>query len=185
MVDAPWGETVACGLLPLGGDTLGRWVWSPQAQGVFALPGGSLYYVRGRMNPMQILPGRPSYINALLMQSRGFKQAVACTRCQDRKKRSVFPECRRVPGHFGSCCGNCKWPDKASYCRFPTVITLDSSSDSEPDPPPSPRSPRRLPPPPDNDDDDEDERPFKRQRCTQKRPNGCPRGGDQTPIVID
>ncbi|KAF7545974.1 hypothetical protein G7Z17_g8761 [Cylindrodendrum hubeiense] len=22
----------------------------------------------------------------------------------------------RLPGHFGGCCGNCKWPDRAARC---------------------------------------------------------------------
>ena len=43
-----------------------------------------------------------------------------------------FPECRRVQGHFGGCCGNCKWPDHAARCRFPTVIDLDSDGGDDP-----------------------------------------------------
>jgi hypothetical protein len=27
-----------------------------------------------------------------------------------------FPFCKSLPGYFGGCCGNCKWPDRAARC---------------------------------------------------------------------
>ncbi|KAE8334105.1 hypothetical protein BDV24DRAFT_170591 [Aspergillus arachidicola] len=59
---------------------------------------------------------RPSYVNTLLIQSRGHRLAEPCTRCRRGQGRLLFPECRQVPGAFGGACANCKWPDKASQC---------------------------------------------------------------------
>ncbi|KAF2228379.1 hypothetical protein EV356DRAFT_581615 [Viridothelium virens] len=41
-----------------------------------------------------------------------------CNDCA-RKGLHPFPECRRVRGHFGGCCANCKWQDHAKSCRWP------------------------------------------------------------------
>ncbi|OJD25841.1 hypothetical protein ACJ73_02793 [Blastomyces percursus] len=44
---------------------------SPQVRAILALPGQDILFVRGSMNEHQILSHRPSYINAILIQSRG------------------------------------------------------------------------------------------------------------------
>ncbi|KAL4958604.1 DUF3716 domain-containing protein [Aspergillus stella-maris] len=59
---------------------------------------------------------RDSYINALLIQSRGQYLEVPCTTCQNVRGQLAFPECRHVPGAFGGACGNCKWPDHGLRC---------------------------------------------------------------------
>ena len=41
-----------------------------------------------------------------------------------------FLECRRVPGHFGGCCGNCKWPDHGARC---TANNDDDDDDDDSD----------------------------------------------------
>ena len=42
-----------------------------------------------------------------------------CRECQRLGlDRTVFPECRRIQGQFGGCCGNCKWPDHGARCRW-------------------------------------------------------------------
>ncbi|KAH6974058.1 hypothetical protein EDB80DRAFT_831108 [Ilyonectria destructans] len=33
-----------------------------------------------------------------------------------RRPPSPFPHCNRLLGHFGGCCGNCKWPDRSAPC---------------------------------------------------------------------
>jgi len=65
---------------------------------------------------------RDSYVNAWLIQSRGARASVPCTKCQQQMDldpdsyAKPFPYCIRLPGHFGGCCGNCKWPDAAIRC---------------------------------------------------------------------
>jgi hypothetical protein len=84
---------------------------------VLGLPGQDVEFVRGSITPAQVGTHRPSYINAILIQSRGVVQAPACDACSAaRPGFRPFPECRRVPGHFGGCCGNCKWRDHAARC---------------------------------------------------------------------
>ncbi|PGH15888.1 hypothetical protein AJ79_02055 [Helicocarpus griseus UAMH5409] len=68
------------------------------------------------MNERQVLSHRPSYINAILIQSRGRPEVQACIACRSGPGLHPFPECRRLPGHFGGACGNCKWRDHASRC---------------------------------------------------------------------
>jgi hypothetical protein len=65
---------------------------------------------------------RPSYINAVLIQSRGIFVGAPCSACASQMRLSIhgwakpFPVCVRLPGHFGGCCGNCKWRDHAARC---------------------------------------------------------------------
>lgn len=89
---------------------------SPQARGVLALPGQAVLVVRGSATEQQIRTHRPSYVNALLIQSRGRPEVQACTACRGGPGLRPFPECRRLPGHFDGACGNCKWRDHASRC---------------------------------------------------------------------
>ena len=104
-------------VLVVGGQQLSPYVHSPQGRAVLALPGADVPFVRGAITPAQVGSHRPSYLNAILIQSRGVVSAVACDACAgDRPGLRPFPECRRVPGHFGGCCGNCKWRDHAVRC---------------------------------------------------------------------
>ena len=104
-------------VLVVGGQQMAAWVHSPQGRAVLALPGQDVVFVRGAITPNQVASHRPSYINAILIQSRGNVVLNPCTACQGpRPGFRPFPECRRVPGHFGGCCGNCKWRDHASKC---------------------------------------------------------------------
>jgi hypothetical protein len=124
----------------VGGQELAPWVHSAPAQAVLRLPGCSVAWVRGSITLPQILSHRPSYINAILIQSRGRPERRACLTC----RRSIsgprpFPECRRVPGHFGGACGNCKWRDHASRCTVrdglgEEQIDGDNDSDESEDP---------------------------------------------------
>jgi hypothetical protein len=62
----------------------------------------------------QILTGRPSYINAILIASRGKQMAVPCT----RNKRRLFRDSIRIPGIWLGACAGCKWLDRAKVCGF-------------------------------------------------------------------
>jgi hypothetical protein len=39
-----------------------------------------------------------------------------------------FPECRRLPGHFGGACVNCKWRDYTARCTVRDENENDSGS---------------------------------------------------------
>ncbi|KAL1954481.1 hypothetical protein VTO42DRAFT_1157 [Malbranchea cinnamomea] len=73
-------------------------------------------FVRGSMSEHQILSHRPSYISAILIQYRECMEVQACTACRGGPGLRPFPECRRLPDHFGGACGNCKWRNHASHC---------------------------------------------------------------------
>ena len=104
---------------------------------LYALPGRDVRYRRNSITPQQIQSRRPSYINAILIQRAGVVQTPPCLQCQRRGMRP-FPECRRAPGHFGGCCGNCKWRDHAAGCtvRDGQDLEEESSSESDGDNPP-------------------------------------------------
>jgi Protein of unknown function (DUF3716) len=163
---APQGLLVVAPRLPVGGQELAPLVHSQLGRAVLVLPGQPISYRPGQITPEQVLMHRPSYINALLIQSRGVVQVPACTRCQ--RGRGPFPECRRVQGHFGGCCGNCKWPDAAARCVFPITINVDSDSDS----------------PDDDDDEAEDVKPVVRQQDTSRAIEG-PGVAAAHPILIE
>jgi hypothetical protein len=58
---------------------------------------------------------RPSYLNGVLIQSRG-RTGMTCTACTQNPDRGPFTDCRRAAGHFDGACGNCKWRDHAARC---------------------------------------------------------------------
>lgn len=127
-------------VLPIGGQQLAPWVHSPQSQAVLALPGQDVPFVRGAISGNQIMTHRPSYINALLIQSRGRREEQACSACRDGPRLRPFPECARVPGHFGGAYGNCKWRDHTARCsvRDQKGGTGGSHTGSQQRPPPPP-----------------------------------------------
>ena len=86
-------------VLVVGGQQMAAWVHSPQGRAVLALPGQDVVFVRGAITPNQVASHRPSYINAILIQSRGNVVLNPCTACQgSRPGLRPFPECRRLPG---------------------------------------------------------------------------------------
>jgi hypothetical protein len=124
--------------LPVGQQQLAPWVHSPQGQTVLRLPGRDVSYVRGTISAHQLLGmHRPSYVNAVLIQSRGMDHRRPCSACRGGAGFRPFPECRRLPGHFGGACGNCKWRDHASRCSVRDTdsegTTIDHTSDSDED----------------------------------------------------
>lgn len=104
-------------VLIVGQQQLAFWVHSPQARAVLALMGRDVEFVRGSITPIQVGSHRPSYINAILIQSRGRALENPCSACRSaRPGLRPFPSCRRVQGHFGGACANCKWRDHAARC---------------------------------------------------------------------
>ncbi|OJD22097.1 hypothetical protein ACJ73_06562 [Blastomyces percursus] len=90
----------------IAGQQLNLFAHSPQSRAVLALPGQDVVFVRGAITEVQVRSHRASYINALLIQSRGRPEPHACTACRGGPGLRPFPECRRLPGHFGGACGN-------------------------------------------------------------------------------
>ncbi|KAL1957702.1 hypothetical protein VTO42DRAFT_5679 [Malbranchea cinnamomea] len=76
-------------ILFIAGQQLSPFAHSPQARAVLALPGQDVLFVRGSMSEHQILNHPPSYINAILIQSRGRMEVQACTACRGSKASSV------------------------------------------------------------------------------------------------
>ncbi|EDN02388.1 predicted protein [Histoplasma mississippiense (nom. inval.)] len=71
---------------------------SPQSRAVLALPGQDVPFVRGSMTELQVRSHRPSYINAILIQSRGRTEPHACLAC-----RSAHPGLRPFPQNAVAC----------------------------------------------------------------------------------
>ena len=103
-------------VLLVGQQQMAGFVHSPPARAVLALPGQDVTFVRGAITAAQIGQHRPSYVNAILIQSRGLQVHPACLQCRTGPGLRPFPECRRLRGHFGGCCANCKWRDHAARC---------------------------------------------------------------------
>ncbi|EEH04622.1 conserved hypothetical protein [Histoplasma capsulatum G186AR] len=94
-------------ILFVAGQQLSPFAHSPQSRAVLALPGQDAPFVRGSMTELQVRSHRPSYINVILIQSRGRPEPHACLACRSAHPGlRPFPECRRLPGHFGGACGN-------------------------------------------------------------------------------
>lgn len=85
-----------------------------------ALPAIDVEAWVGGVSERQVRTGRPSYINAILIQSRGSLNITPCEACTATLRRPVgprpFTECRSLPGFCGGCCGNCKWRDYGAQC---------------------------------------------------------------------
>ena len=84
--------------------------------------GNEVEFIRGRVSLAQIEGRRDSYVNAVIIQSRGGLSSVPCDACQRKMMTNAdayanpFPYCIRLPGHFSGACGNCKWSDHAASC---------------------------------------------------------------------
>jgi hypothetical protein len=89
---------------------------------IYRLPSREyIYFVQGWINARQIASQRPSYINGLLIHSRGEDSAVSCLQCIERRTKNAlgpFLTCRTLPGTFHNSCSNCKWFDNASACSL-------------------------------------------------------------------
>ncbi|KAF2841139.1 hypothetical protein M501DRAFT_989695 [Patellaria atrata CBS 101060] len=94
---------------------LAPWCHSPQNRALLAVGGGvDVEFVRDSITPEQIGSHRQSYVNGILIQSRG-GDVDPCAACRTRDFRP-FLSCHRAEGHFGGTCANCKWRDHAARC---------------------------------------------------------------------
>ena len=104
-------------------------IYSRRGLTLLTMPGMDVPYIQETIIPNQVFfLQRISYINTLLIQSRGVVRNPPCDRCIERMY--PFLECRRVPGHFGGYCENCKWPDHAARCTVNNDDDDDDDSDS-------------------------------------------------------
>lgn len=91
---------------------------------VFRLPSReTIYFVQGWITARHIASQRPSYVNGLLIHSRGQDAPVACTQCVERRAKHAlgpFLTCRVLPGSYHNSCSNCKWFDNTSVCSLYT-----------------------------------------------------------------
>ncbi|KAK0741788.1 hypothetical protein B0T21DRAFT_119805 [Apiosordaria backusii] len=89
---------------------------------IFRLPSHEyIYFVQGWITARHIAAQRPSYVNGLLIHSRGQDAPVSCNTCAERRsKHSLGPflECRVLPEFFHGSCSNCKWFDNTSNCSL-------------------------------------------------------------------
>jgi hypothetical protein len=95
-------------ILLLGGQELSGYIHTDIQRHLLALPGRDVEFICDRINWHQLWQHQPSYINAMLIQSRGTRLTQPCEGCRSVQGRPVFPECRHVPGAFNRCCANCK-----------------------------------------------------------------------------
>ncbi|KAK4165118.1 hypothetical protein QBC43DRAFT_316803 [Cladorrhinum sp. PSN259] len=91
---------------------------------VFKMPSREvIYFVSGWITARHIASRRPSYVNGLLIHSRGNDATTQCVQCVDRRVKNAlgpFPSCRTLPGKYGDSCSNCKWFDNTSSCSLYT-----------------------------------------------------------------
>jgi hypothetical protein len=89
---------------------------------IFKLPSREfIYFVQGWITSRQIASQRPSYVNGLLIHSRGKDSPRSCDQCAEKRTKNAlgpFLTCRVLPGHFHDSCSNCKWFDTTSSCSL-------------------------------------------------------------------
>lgn len=113
----PADESDFC-VLPVGGSQLAPFVHNTRQWALLGQPGQDVLIIRGSIRGYQLAMHRPSYVNSLLIASRGYEVRQPCSTCCHARSSvpRPFPICVRVPGHFGGCCANCKWRDWADRC---------------------------------------------------------------------
>ena len=134
------------GILTVGGQQMAGFIYSIPGVRLLSLPGQDVRYVRGAVQFYQLNSCHPSYINAVLIQSRERPENPACTACCTAPGLCPFPQCVRAPGHFGGACGNCKWRDHAARCsvrdRDQDGDDDEQGDDGRGDPPAQPPAPQ-------------------------------------------
>jgi hypothetical protein len=94
------------------------------------LPSHDVEIYENRITEQQIRSARPSYINALLIQSRGIVNKVGCTACRTKENRGPFVLCVSLQGEWDGCCANCKWRDHGARCAGQSygITTIEGAS---------------------------------------------------------
>ncbi|KAL2160137.1 hypothetical protein VTH06DRAFT_1792 [Thermothelomyces fergusii] len=91
---------------------------------VFRLPSReTILFVQGWITAKHIASQRPSYVNGLLIHSRGQDAVVSCVQCAEKRAKDAlgpFLSCRVLPGSYHNSCSNCKWFDNTSACSLYT-----------------------------------------------------------------
>ncbi|KAK4455085.1 hypothetical protein QBC34DRAFT_465038 [Podospora aff. communis PSN243] len=91
---------------------------------IFRLPCREvIYFVQGWITARHIASQRPSYVNGLLIHSRGQDAPLSCAQCTERRNKNAlgpFLTCRVLPGSYHNSCSNCKWFDNTSACSLYT-----------------------------------------------------------------
>ncbi|KAH6620897.1 hypothetical protein B0J18DRAFT_491251 [Chaetomium sp. MPI-SDFR-AT-0129] len=83
----------------------------------------TILFVQGWITAKHIASQRPSYVNGLLIHSRGHDAAVSCAQCVEKRGKGAlgpFMVCRVLPGYYHDSCSNCKWFDNTSSCSLYT-----------------------------------------------------------------
>ncbi|KAK4236451.1 hypothetical protein C8A03DRAFT_35665 [Achaetomium macrosporum] len=91
---------------------------------IFRLPSREIiHFVQGWITSKHIASQRPSYVNGLLIHSRGQDAPVSCVQCNEKRAKHAlgpFITCRVLPGSYHNSCSNCKWFDNTSSCSLYT-----------------------------------------------------------------
>ncbi|KAF4460147.1 hypothetical protein FALBO_13082 [Fusarium albosuccineum] len=117
-----WPEGSRLLWVDVSGQQLAPYTKNARQRAALALPGRAVIFLGNPIRLQQVTGMRDSYVNAFIIQSRGARVENPCSSCFQKQARDTdlyaapFPHCIRLPGHFGGCCGNCKWPDRAASC---------------------------------------------------------------------
>ncbi|KAL2255738.1 hypothetical protein VTK26DRAFT_2787 [Humicola hyalothermophila] len=116
---------------------------------IFRLPSReTIHFVQGWITARHIASQRPSYVNGLLIHSRGQDAPVSCAQCVERRAKHAlgpFLTCRVLPGSYHNSCSNCKWFDNTSACSLytgPKPNRKRKAKEQQPPPPQPGAAPR-------------------------------------------
>lgn len=124
---APYGQNPSVWMPP---QALDFWCSSREQRTVQALPvQRAISWAPGSLQASQIVSGRPSYVNALLIYTRGLVSAPCGLRCHTNHSNRPFSQCVRIPGYWDGCCANCKWLDWASQCPVRDAVNRGARQD--------------------------------------------------------
>ncbi|KUL83276.1 hypothetical protein ZTR_09129 [Talaromyces verruculosus] len=99
---APYGQNPSLWMPP---QALGFWCNNKVQRAVQALPvQRRISWAPGSLRADQIVSGRQSYINALLIYTRGLVSAPCGMRCHTVHSNRPFSQCVRLPGYWASYC---------------------------------------------------------------------------------
>ena len=76
----------------------------------------------GVVQAHQIERARPSYIQALIIASRGVLRPVDCDRCE--RGRGPFEGCYGLGALREGACANCVWGDASAQCQYRTAYLI-------------------------------------------------------------
>ncbi|KAK5139300.1 hypothetical protein LTR04_003706 [Oleoguttula sp. CCFEE 6159] len=107
-------EYVCVRLTAKGNEALLQLCHTADQKTVWTFPSYEFTVRKGSLTAAQLITGRPSYVNAVLIASRGLAQRNACA----NNTLSVFKDQVRIPGYWGGSCAGCKWKDGSAHCSY-------------------------------------------------------------------